>query len=320
MVIVYETLNGSSTASPWDDVVTVTPVAGHSRCVAVADGKGGVGKTSLTANLGGLVAESGYRVLLVSADPQDNLGEDLGYGNAGMGDEGANLVAAIRGQAKLEPMRDIRPRLDVACGGARIEDDLLAYLYLTRAEGGQYATALGAALSGVAEEYDLILIDCPPGYHLLQQLALVAARWIVIPAQADASSRKGMSFLAERVAEASADNPDLGLLGVVLFDVPANGTRIRARAAEAIAADLGGAELLFDTAIRTAKGAASDCRERGQLMHEMVQALNEGPRWWERRKTKLPKAEISESARTVAGDYQALAQEVLARLVEQEQA
>lgn len=303
-----------------DAIVSGTVQVGHSRCIAIADGKGGVGKTSLTANLGGLVAEADYRVLLISADPQDNLGEDLGYGNASMGDQGANLVAAIKGEAVLAPLKDVRPGLDVACGGARIEDELLEYLYLARAQGEEYSTALGAALGEVAQDYDLILIDCPPGYHLIQQLALVAARWILIPTQADASSRKGISLLAERVAEASEHNPDLGLLGVVLFDVPANATKIRAKATEAISADLGGSELLFSAAIRTAKSAARDCRERGQLMHEMVQVLEGEPRWWQRRRDNLPAAEIAESTRTVAGDYQSLAQEVLARLVEQEEA
>ena len=56
------------------------------RTIAVLNGKGGVGKTSLTANLSGLFADAGYRVLAIDLDPQGNLGNDLGYLGAGLGD------------------------------------------------------------------------------------------------------------------------------------------------------------------------------------------------------------------------------------------
>jgi Mrp family chromosome partitioning ATPase len=60
--------------------------------VAVATGKGGVGKTSITANVAGTAALSGWRVLAVDLDPQGNLGNDLGYNQRGDGDEGGRLV------------------------------------------------------------------------------------------------------------------------------------------------------------------------------------------------------------------------------------
>lgn len=292
-------------------------VTGHSRCMAVADGKGGVGKTSVTANVAGLVAAADYRVLAISLDPQDNLGEDLGYAYVDLGDDGANLVAAMRGESPLEPLREVRPRLDVACGGSLVED-LVQDLYVKRSEGQEYATDLAAALTPIAADYDLILIDCPPGYSVLQHVALVASKWILIPTQADASSRKGISLLAERVNEASVDNPDLGLLGVVLFDVPANATRVLREAAASIAADLGDDHAVLPTSVRTAPAAARAGRERGQLMHEMATALEEEPKWWQRRQKNLPASGLADSARTVAKDYQDLAEEILRRLVEQE--
>ena len=61
------------------------------RTIAVLNGKGGVGKTSLTANLSGLFADAGYRVLAIDLDPQGNLGNDLGYLGAVLGDGGAGL-------------------------------------------------------------------------------------------------------------------------------------------------------------------------------------------------------------------------------------
>jgi chromosome partitioning protein len=83
----------------------------------VVNGKGGVGKTSLTANLAGLYAAAGYRTLAIDLDPQGNLGDDLGYLGAGLSDNGAELVDALRARRAYRPLRDVRPGLDVLAGG-----------------------------------------------------------------------------------------------------------------------------------------------------------------------------------------------------------
>lgn len=288
-----------------------------SRVIAIAIGKGGAGKTSIAANTAGQLAAADNHVLLVSLDPQDNLGEDLGYANAELSDDGAALVAAIRGQQPLQPLKDIRPGLDVACGGDHLED-LVADLYVTRDRGENVSYGLAQALLPLADDYDAILIDCPPGYHVLQHLALVAARWILIPTTSDSSSRKGISRLAARVQEATHHNPHLSLLGVVLFDVPSNATRIRQQALDAIAADLGDQAPVFTTTIRTARAAAHDVRERGQLMFELQRDVDAAPRWWQRRQQaaagKPATPNLASSAKTVAADYLALTHEILTAL------
>src|SRR5206468_10346854 len=86
-------------------------------CVMVSNGKGGVLKTSLTANVAGLSAASGWRVLAVDLDPQGNLASDLGMLDASDGGEG--LLRAVAEQAPLEPLRDVRPGLDLVAGGPR---------------------------------------------------------------------------------------------------------------------------------------------------------------------------------------------------------
>lgn len=311
----YVYIDGSESAMSTSPEVDLTLL---SRCIALAVGKGGVGKTSLTANIAAIAAANEHRVLIVSLDPQDNLGEDLGYGNAGLSDDGENLAAALRGQAMLVPLRGVREGLDVACGGDVLED-VVADLYVARAnDDHSYAYTLAQALIPLAHEYDLILIDCPPGYHILQHLALVAARWILVPTAADASSRKGISRLAARVAEAAQINPDLALLGVVLFDVPTSATRIRATATAGIAKDLGTDNALLTATIRTAKAAATDSRERGQVMHELASALQSEPAWWQRRRQNLPSSTIAASAASVAQEYQALTLEVLTAVAEHE--
>src|SRR3954464_11757412 len=92
------------------------------RCIAFVNGKGGVGKTSLVANLAGLYAGGGYRVLVVDLDPQGNLGNDLGYLGAGRGDDGEGLVSAVSTQHALLPMREERPNLDVVAGGSQLKE------------------------------------------------------------------------------------------------------------------------------------------------------------------------------------------------------
>lgn len=90
------------------------------RTVAILNGKGGVGKTSLTANLSGLFADAGYRVLAIDLDPQGNLGNDLGYLGAGMGDGGAGMVAAGTSGTAPVLLKEVRPRLDVEIGRAHV--------------------------------------------------------------------------------------------------------------------------------------------------------------------------------------------------------
>jgi len=83
------------------------------RVIAVINGKGGVLKTTLTANIGGMLASSGYRVLLVDLDPQGNLAEDLGYTASDRDDEGRALAQGLMFGGTIEPLSQIRPNLDV---------------------------------------------------------------------------------------------------------------------------------------------------------------------------------------------------------------
>ncbi len=286
------------------------------RVVAVINGKGGVGKTSVVANLGGLLAAAEYRVLLVDLDPQGNLGEDLGYVGAGLGDDGRGLFLSLSTGAPLQPLRDVRARLDVLPGGEEL-NDLAATLYARRQRNAAAsATALAEALATTEGEYDLVLLDCPPGQDVLQEAALVAARWVLIPTRTDASSRKGLREVGRRFTGARVNNPDLELLGVLLFGTTTAAKRITAQARADLHADLGGVAPIFETAIRYVEAAAVDARNRGQLVHELERDVLNGPKWYERlRSGAIGGAPLAASAGTLAADYQALAEEVLGRLV-----
>jgi cellulose biosynthesis protein BcsQ len=290
------------------------------RTFAVVNGKGGVGKTSVVANLGGLLAAADHRVLLVDLDPQGNLGEDLGYSAAGDGDGGAGLFQAVSAGTPLQPLVGVRPGLDVVPGGECLHD-LAGALYARRQRQPEAAaTALANSLGAIAGDYDMVFLDCPPGQDVLQEAALVAAGWALIPTKTDVSSRKGLREVATRFAAARVLNPELALLGVVLFGVNRSAKRIEAEARAAIEAELGGTAPVFKTTIRHVEASAFDVRERGQLVHELERAVLAAPKWYERRPGKhrgdpdVGEGALAGSAGALAGDYQALAEEIFVQL------
>ncbi len=286
------------------------------RTVAILNGKGGVGKTSLTANLSGLFADAGYRVLAIDLDPQGNLGNDLGYLGAGLGDGGAAMVTAGTTGTAPALLKDVRPRLDVVVGGESLHD-LAAVLQSRRnsARGGGVGS-LAAAVAAAAGDYDLTFIDCPPGSDVLQAGALEAARWVLVPTKTDDASRAGLREVARRFTEARKSNPDLTLLGVALFGVNSTAKRVIAQAREALGSELGGQDLIFRSTIRHVEAAAVDARNRGQLVHELERDVVSRPKWFERLRNPDSRAEpLASSAGVLAEDYQAIAEEVIGRIL-----
>ncbi|MDQ1539049.1 MAG: chromosome partitioning protein [Actinomycetota bacterium] len=289
--------------------------AALSRTIAVINGKGGVGKTSVTANLAGLFAAAGYRTLAVDLDPQGNLGNDLGYLGAGLGDEGHGLQAAVLSGGAPPVIAEVRPGLDVVAGGEALHD-LVAVLQARRMTGrGGGTEALAASLGNIAGQYEATLLDCPPGTDVLQAGALEAARWVLVPTKTDDASRAGLRDVAKRFTAARQHNPDLELLGVVLFGVTSSARRVMRQAREALTSDLGDESVVFTAAIRHVEAAAVDARSRGQLVHELERDFLAGPPWWERRRNPEAHAgPLAASASSLAGDYERLADEVLTRI------
>lgn len=284
-----------------------------SRVIAVANGKGGVGKTSVATTLAGMAADAGYRILLVDLDPQGNVGEDFGYTGRGEGDGGAGLVTSIAAGTPLSvTLRDVRPNVDVICGGERL-DDLAGLLLSRHLRGDDVAGVLAKPLAELLgrTDYELIMIDCPPGESTLQLLALGAARWLVIPTRGDAASLKGMARIATRLVQARVHNPDIELLGVVMFDVASTATRLRREITAQVTEALGGVAPLFGATIRHSV-AATDARGRGLLIHEHAAALSGEPFWQALREGRRPTS--PGSAPALASDYAALAHEVLMRI------
>jgi chromosome partitioning protein len=295
------------------------------RVIAVATGKGGVGKTSITANVAGLLAASDYKVLAIDLDSQSNLGEDLGYTGTDAADHGLAAFEAISGGRALTPIPNVRPGLDVVPAGEYLEDLAVTLESRRGRHGPEALEALAVSLLPIVGRYDVILLDCPPKGRIIQEIALAAARWLLVPTKSDSSSRKAISQIGERFGAAREVNPDIELLGVVLFGSGSSAHRLRKDTLSEIAADLQSTDPLFDAVIRHAEASAVQARNSGKLVHELeAQAATEEP-WYERLRKRsksdaTPAAgqSIAASVTGLAGDYQQLAEEIVTRLEKNE--
>ncbi|MFC6044860.1 ParA family protein [Nocardioides hankookensis] len=290
------------------------------RVITFATGKGGTGKTSCAVNVAGLAAAAGWRTLLIDLDSQGNCGHDLGYGWNGRSDEGAGLVnCLVSGEALKPVLSDVRPNLDVIPGGSRLDDldDLVAG---RERRGDDGVSLLRDALRPLAPEYDLVIIDTPPSRRSALVLsALMAARWIVVPTKSDRSSIEGLRKLAEQVVAVRDRNPDLEVLGAVLFGIGSSATVLRQHAADDVRNVLGDAAPLFESVIRHAQAVADDSREKGRLVYELAEVVHNAEPYWIALKEGRRPQRVPGTAPALAEDYALLAQEMLTRIAELEE-
>jgi len=289
--------------------------------------KGGVGKTSITANVAGVLAGAGYRVLAIDLDAQGNLGDDLGYRATDLNDEGAALFEAVAMGKALVPTKGIRENLDVIPAGERtsVLADHLMVQSLRRPDQNEN---LALRLSEIADNYDLILLDCPPGDAALQTQALIAARWILTPTQPDAGSLKGLEQLTDRVVATLPANPTLSFMGVVLFPMLTSAKRVQADVRATLETMMGKIAPTFTSTIRFAQAAGVDARSRGQLVIELARDAEGQDRFaWTKALRKqgddgdepgAPTRRLADSVGSLASDYLKLTEEILLTLAEQE--
>jgi len=193
------------------------------RVVAVANQKGGVGKTTTTINLAASLALGDQRVLLVDVDPQGNLTSGVGQKNKAS--EAGTIYRALTG---AEPTRDARPFI-IQTGIDRLSL-IPADRHLTGAE-IELVTLPGreerlrALIDSVRGDYDYIFIDCPPSLGLLTLNALVAADAVLIPLHCEYFALEGLADLVGTMRRVRAAlNPQLDIEGVLLtmFDERTN--------------------------------------------------------------------------------------------------
>lgn len=275
----------------------------------VLTGKGGVGKTSLVAHTAGLVAASEWRVLAVDLDQQGNLARDLGY--VDRSDGGKGLLEAVVMGNKPGVITDVRPGLDVIPGGPSLTE--LADVIGTRAAraGEEALDRLELSLDPVTSQYDLVILDMPPGESWLSRAAMRFCRQIVVPTKTDEGSFDGVSDVYARI-HAQRDR-DIRVLGVALMLVTPSAKAVVREARQALEAALGEAAPVFDHTVRYAEAAAVDCRRRGVLAfeYEGIAAAAKARRLEMLRKKQRPTERVSSAAAGLADDYQQLGKEII---------
>lgn len=181
------------------------------RVIAIANQKGGVGKTTTVVNLGASLAKRDRRVLLLDLDPQSNA--TSGVGVSGVGAAESTYPILLTGDPLTPIIRQTScERLDLAPATPELA---AAELELVDQEGRELH--LRAALELVRNEYDFILIDCPPSLGLLTVNALVAADSVLIPLQCEYYALEGLGHLMDTVRRVREQlNPRLAVEGVLL--------------------------------------------------------------------------------------------------------
>src|SRR5437870_8810667 len=181
------------------------------RIIAIANQKGGVGKTTTAVNLGAALAELGYRVLVVDLDPQGNATTGLGVNARNLE---VSIYDVIMHDAPLEDCIEPTSLRNLFVAPATID---LAGAEIELVPAFSRELKLRRAVEGIRNDYDVILIDCPPSLGLLTVNGLAAADSVIVPIQCEYYALEGLGQLLKNLGLVQENlNPGLEVRGIVL--------------------------------------------------------------------------------------------------------
>lgn len=173
--------------------------------ISLLNHKGGVGKTTSAVNIGAAMVELGKRVLLIDLDPQANLTISLGIPR-----QKITIYEALRGESEVSPY-SYKAGMDVVVSSLDLSG---AEMELINEAGREYL--LREILAQVVDDYDYILIDCPPSLGLLTLNALTSSRYVLIPLQTQFLAVQGLAKIKQVIDKVRARlNTSLEMAGVI---------------------------------------------------------------------------------------------------------
>ena len=185
------------------------------RIFCIANQKGGVGKTTTTVNLAAGLSRVGQRVLVVDLDPQGNATMGSGIDKRGLA---LSTYDVLLGSASIAEVRQASQKggYDVVGANRELSGAEVELVGLERRE-----RRLREALAEAGNDYDFVLIDCPPSLSLLTLNGLCSAQGVIVPMQCEYFALEGLSDLVNTIKQVHANlNPDLQIIGLlrVMFD------------------------------------------------------------------------------------------------------
>jgi chromosome partitioning protein len=242
--------------------------------LGVVNQKGGVGKTTTSVNLGAALAVRGKRVLLIDIDAQANASTHLGIAT---GDEEETVESSedrlIPAFTSYDVLKGSKTVGEVALKRSQNLDVIPSSLLLSAADlelGGVVGRELllKRALSKVSDEYDVIVVDCPPALGLLSLNALAAVQKVIVPVQSEYLALHGVRQLLDTIDQVRAIyNPEL-VVGGVLICLHDSRRRLARAVAETIHSYFG--DLVFKTVIRT-NVALAEAPAQGKTIFEYAE-------------------------------------------------